>query len=105
MLKGSVILLLVWGMLCLPGLPPWNVANASTMTISQKAGAKRRRSHRKFRRRPAAIPAPSTVTPADLQQLIRSFSNEEIRAELNRRLLTAYPLDQLQAEARRRGIQ
>lgn len=54
------------------------------------------RKHRKLSPRPPIISTPEKV------QLLRSFTDEQIKAELAHRLLTLYTLEELQAESDKR---
>jgi hypothetical protein len=72
-------------------------------------GLARRR--RKPRRRPEpkiahlALPVlPSGVTPRERRELLTSFRDADIETELRHRLLSMYSVEELRAEADRRGI-
>ncbi len=72
-----------------------------TATIQKKKPRKARR--KTPRRRVFRRPKPP-LSPEERQQLLRSFSNAAINQELDHRLLTLFTLEELQAEAARRGI-
>ncbi len=66
---------------------------------------KTRRAHKaKMARRAVPQTTHSEATPADLTQLIKAFSDQEIRAELARRTLPLYPAPLLEAEAQKRRL-
>jgi len=56
------------------------------------------------RRRRKTKPAPSLFTEDDRRQLLKAFSDNSIRTELERRLLSIYTVEELEMEARRRGL-
>lgn len=66
---------------------------------------KSKRAHKqKVAKRAVAQTTHNLATPADLEQLIKAFSDAEIRAELARRTLPNYPAPMLEAEATKRGL-
>lgn len=73
-------------------------ANAATRRKSKRAHKQ------KVARRAVAQTTHGIATPADLAQLIKAFSDSEIRAELARRTLPNYPAPILEAEATKRGL-
>lgn len=70
-----------------------------------KPSAQTKRRHKRKRApRKVVVQQPSEATLADLAQLVKSFSDEEIRAELARRMLPYYPTPLLEAEAEKRKL-
>jgi hypothetical protein len=56
------------------------------------------------RRKRAPVQQGSTFTDADKQQLLKAFSDAAILVDLERRLLSIYSVDELEREAKRRGL-
>lgn len=75
---------------------------AASVGMQQKSKP-RVRKRKVPRRRVYRRPKPP-LSPQERQQLLRSFSNQAINQELDHRLLTLFTLEELQAEAARRGI-
>lgn len=89
--------LMLCALLAVPELP---VIAATSPT--QSTGKRR---HKRARvKRKAVTVQPSPATAADLQQLIRSFSDADVRAELARRMLPVASLPALEEEAERRKL-
>lgn len=62
------------------------------------------RAHRRAKRKPPPKVTQPGIMPAERRMLLRSFSDESINAELDRRLLSAFTVEELETEAARRGI-
>ncbi len=78
---------------------------SSPAAVPHKPTAQAKRRHKRKRiPRKVVVQQPSEATPADLAQLIKAFSDDEIRAELARRTLPHYPAPLLEAEAEKRKL-
>lgn len=79
------------------------IGNAPTATATIQKKKPRKTKRKAPRRRAFRRPKP-VLSPEERKQLLRSFSNQAIDQELSHRLLTLFTLEELQAEAARRGI-
>lgn len=88
--------LMLCALLAVPEFP-------ATAASSPQSTGKRRHKRKRIKRKPAPA-QPSVATPVDLQQLIQSFSDADVRAELARRMLPVASLPALEEEAERRKL-